>query len=100
LKWGARIVPRRQDDHRLLVRAGAVSATVAEFLAHTPLIFHDRDGLSALCAESTGTLALPPASGLQRIYLARTGQPWGAREIAPAGLTHPQAEKAPVPSPR
>jgi hypothetical protein len=83
LKWGAIISPQKHLCHRLMVRASKVSETVAAFLAHTPLIFHDRDGFSALHVESAA--AAPPTKGLQRLYLARIGQSWGAREAMRVG---------------
>jgi hypothetical protein len=84
MKWGCTLAEeRRQSDRILLVKARTVTATVASFLEHTPLLFRDQGGFSSLHAES-GAAPGPRLrrNGVRQIYRARIGQAWSAREIA------------------
>lgn len=47
-KWGATLYDKRDVLHATLVHWNRLDDVVAEFLAHTPLIFRDGDGLSAV----------------------------------------------------
>ncbi len=49
-KWGMRLVEQAQSAYQFLVYWTCLNDVVAAFLAHTPLIFHDQGGLSAVTA--------------------------------------------------
>jgi hypothetical protein len=47
-KWGSTLYGKRDVLHSTLVHWDRLDGVVAEFLAHTPLIFRDGEGLSAV----------------------------------------------------
>jgi hypothetical protein len=75
-KWGAFVYDRPQVLHTTLVHWERMSPAVLAFLGHTPLVFHDVDGLSVLGvssgdgapdrAQEVARLRMP---GLRRVVL-------------------------------
>lgn len=65
-KWGAVVYDRPQVLHTTLLQWNRMGPAVLAFLEHTPLVFHDVDGLSVLGVAS-GDAALAPARAVARL---------------------------------
>lgn len=55
VKWGITLYDKRDVLHSTLVHWNRLDDVVAEFLAHTPLIYRDGDGLSAVAVAGRPT---------------------------------------------
>lgn len=70
-KWGASVYDRPDVLTTTLVHWSRMSPAVAEFLTHTPLIFHDGGGLSSLgIATATELSSTSPAQACRRLRVA------------------------------
>lgn len=73
-KWGATLYDKADSYHDLFVRWGQVNEVVKEFVSHTPLIFRDKEGLSALIGNENPNEHELWVDGLRRWYrLTETG---------------------------
>jgi hypothetical protein len=73
-KWGATLYDKVDSYHDLFVRWGQVNEVVKEFLSHTPLIFRDEGGFSALIGNENPSEHELWVDGLRRWYrLTETG---------------------------
>lgn len=78
-KWGAHLIEQRGSHYDFMVHWHHCSETVIAFLAHTPIIFRDHDGLSAVTAMGPGQATTQTDArkvhgsvwmpGLRRLYL-------------------------------
>ena len=71
-RWGARIVPSRTTFYELSLSWDQLGAPLVDFLARTPLIFRQADGLAALWGPQADTgirAARHLLRSLRRIYL-------------------------------
>ncbi|MEO8485877.1 MAG: hypothetical protein ABI585_06000 [Betaproteobacteria bacterium] len=94
-KWGGTVYDRPQVLHTTLVRWDRMSPAVLAFLARTPLVFHDVDGLSALAvADGNDAAANAKASarlrtpGLRRLVLLASSMPAAERAGGPVLPLH------------
>lgn len=53
-KWGVHLIEQRGSHYDFMVHWHRCSQPVIDFLAHTPIIFRDHDGLSAVTAIGPG----------------------------------------------
>ena len=91
-KWGALLVEQPYAYYDLLVHWTRFSGPVVAFLAHTPLVFRDRSGLSAIAvvdrrepakrAEAAKIHHAMWMPGLRRLYLVATAG-WQAGQESP-----------------
>ncbi|MBI4532216.1 MAG: GNAT family N-acetyltransferase [Candidatus Latescibacteria bacterium] len=91
-KWGMRLVEKRGSSYDFLVHWAYMDKPVTAFLAHTPLIFRDRGGLSAVAAiDGEGPVVLTEAwtihhtmwiPGLRRLSLVAASG-WESDNDAP-----------------
>lgn len=91
-KWGARLVEQPYAHYDLLVHWNRFSKPVTDFLAHTPLIFRDHGGLSAVTVVDRCEPVTPAEAGkihhamwmpgLRRLYLV-SASGWQARQERP-----------------
>ncbi len=61
-RWGARIVPSRTTFYELSLSWDQLGAPLVDFLARTPLIFRQADGLAALWGPQAEPASAPPAT--------------------------------------
>jgi hypothetical protein len=89
-KWGATLYDKADSYHDLFIRWGRATDTVTNFLSHTPLIFREDGGFSALIGTVPNEHELW-VGGLRRWYRFCRG---GCQEIPPAERrsVHPAAE--------
>ena len=85
-KWGAVVYDRPQVLHTTLLHWDRMSPAVLAFLARTPLVFHDVDGLSALVVARADPVPAPSQafarlgiSGLRRLVLLASSLPASER---------------------
>lgn len=91
-KWGMSLVEKHDAYYDFLVHWNRLSEPVAAFLAHTPLIFRDRDGLSAIQVINQSepvtqvdvrkTYHATWMAGLHRLYLVAASG-WQATQESP-----------------
>jgi hypothetical protein len=91
-KWDVSLVEQRKSYCDLLVHWNRFSGPVAAFLVHTPLVFRDRNGLSAVAvvdrrepakrAEAAKIHHAMWMPGLHRLYLVATAG-WRAGQESP-----------------
>lgn len=91
-KWRAHLVEQPYAHYDLLVHWTRFGGPVVAFLAHTPLVFRDRSGLSAIAvvdrsepvtrAEAAKAHHAMWMPGLRRLYLVATAG-WQARQESP-----------------
>jgi len=91
-KWGALLVEQPYAYYDFLVHWTRFSGPVVAFLAHTPLVFRDRSGLSAIAvvdrseavtrAEAAKVHHAMWMPGLRRLYLVATAG-WQAGQESP-----------------
>lgn len=77
-KWGAAVGLHAENVHALLVRWNAANPVVLRFLAESPLIFCDGDGLSAIHADRVTPRLRLLTPGLRRLFTPRPDAPFGA----------------------
>jgi hypothetical protein len=88
-KWGVTLYDKTDSYHDLLLRWRQVNPVVTEFLSHTPLIFRDEGGFSALLGNEQQREGDLWVDGLRRCYhLAEwqrrsTGKEPGTQHMAP-----------------
>jgi hypothetical protein len=70
-KWGVTLYDKTDSYHDLLVRWHQVNPVVTEFFSHTPLIFRDAGGFSALLGMELQRERDLWVDGLQRFYSLR-----------------------------
>ncbi len=67
-KWGATLYDKTDSYHDLFVRWDQVNEVVKEFVSHTPLIFRDKGGFSALIGNQLPNEHELWVDGLRRWY--------------------------------
>lgn len=73
-KWGTTLYDKTDSYYDLLVRWDEVNEAVREFVSHTPLIFRDGEGFSALIGNEVQSEQELWVGGLQQCYrLAESG---------------------------
>lgn len=88
-KWGVTLYDKTDSYHDLLLRWHQVNSVVTEFLSHTPLIFRDEEGFSALLGSERQREGDLWVDGLRRCYhLAEwqrgfMGKGQGSQQMAP-----------------
>lgn len=93
-KWGAILYDKADSYHDLFVRWGHVNEVVKEFVSHTPLIFRDNGGLSALIGNENPSEHELWIDGLRQWYrLTETG----LEEIKKARFGPPVSRKTFLP---
>ena len=68
-KWGVTLYDKSDSYHDFLIRWNSFHGAVEEFLSHTPLIFREKGGLSALHTDGSQSRRALWTNGLQQIYL-------------------------------
>jgi hypothetical protein len=79
-KYGASVTDKPDNVYDLLVRWNTANPAVMRFLAHSPLIFCDGDGLSAIHADRVTPRHKLLAPGLRRLLTLRPGTSFGECE--------------------
>jgi len=79
-KYGAVVADKPDDVYDLLVRWNTATPAVMRFLAESPLIFRDDDGLSAVHADRITPWQKLLAPGLRRLVTLRPDAAFGAWE--------------------
>lgn len=67
-KWGAEVCEKPESYYDLMVRWNRPSAVVREFLAHTPLVFREAGGFSAITGDRAERSQSLQMKGIQAIY--------------------------------
>jgi hypothetical protein len=74
-KWGAVVCEKPETYYDWMVRWNRPSSIVREFFSHTPVVFRERGGFSALTGDETGKSQSLQIEGVRAIYrLTETGR--------------------------